>query len=542
MTSIISQKGCDDMIKKSIDLFCGKKYADLVNTYQLIIEYKSKTQYGNDEYKYHANISCVYHMLRDFPNALSSAEKCISSNPEWYKGYYRAAKACEGLLDAEKAREYYAYMNTKVQGDLPKKELNDSCNVDVNIMREWLLNNGASLGDTKIEYYDVDYRGMYVDKQVKVGSNIMSIPIKCIMSLEEGKTRGINQQLLKLGAKYNSPHTHMALNLLDAKYDPNSIYKYNIACLPKYFGNVPINFDKEKLQNLEGSFALVKIAQKIHFLKAEYQAIVLLMPDFKYTYEDFVWARTCIITRVYAVERIFNKALIKDTVLVPFADMANHEMVPNTHWFFDQSRDSFVINAAKHLSAGDNLFESYGKKCNYRYFVNYGFTMSNNMEDEVAIILNPIILSLISEKMYFENAAILNFINSSNEIFQIGYDKNSEQFKSMMACAEKKCIELLRLPVGQKPPSEQVYDFITGFMRRTLDGFDTSLEEDEQMLRSYDLGFDIRNCVIQRMGEKKLLHHYIKYFEDLISLEKISSAKDKKKFIKKMEKKYTQLR
>ncbi len=539
----ISQKECDDLIKKSRNLFNNGKYIDFVDMCQLILEFKTQTKHNSnddsDEYKYYANISHAYYMLRDFSNALKSAKECIKAKPQWYKGHYRAAKACEGMLNAEEAREHYTNMIASAHPDKPK-EINDSYNVDVNIMREWLLNNGASLGNTKIEYYDVDYRGMCVDKHIKVGENIMKIPIKCIMSLEESKTRGINKQLLSMGATYNSPHTYLALDLLDAKYDPESTYKYCIACLPKYFNNVPINFNKKKLQNLEGSFALVKIAQKIQFLKAEYQAICALMSNFKYTYEDFVWARTCIITRVYAVDRIINKVPVKDTVLVPFADMANHVMVPNTHWFFDQSYDSFVVNAAKYLHAGDNLFESYGKKNNYRYFVNYGFTVENNTEEEVAIVLNPILQSIIAEKTYFDNPHILNFINSSHEIFQIGYNKNSDQFKLMMKCAERKCAELLSLSPGQKPAPEYIYDFVAGFMRRTLDRFDTSLEEDVQMLKSYDMGFDVRNCLIQRMGEKKLLQHYIGYFGDLALLEKISDQKDKKKFIKKMEKKYKQ--
>lgn len=537
---MIDTIACENIIKNASILYKNKKYDDLIRGYQQIIEFKSHNGSASaaDIYLYHSNISYIYHILRDFPNALREATKCIEMRPQWYKGYYRAARASEGMLDTDKAKEYYASMREMDKdGKITPDEKNNASNVDINILREWLINNGAILSATKIEYYDVDYRGMVVENPVKADENIIQIPVSCIFSLEESKTRGTNKKLLDLGATYNSPHTHMALDLLDAKYDPDSKYKYYINCLPKYFDNVPINFSEEKLKHLEGSYALVKIAQKKHYMQLEYDGIVKLMAGFPYSYADFNWARTCIITRVYAVERDINDQPVKDNVLVPFADMANHVMTSNTHWFFDKKMDSFIVKAVKYLSPGDNLFESYGKKCNYRYFVNYGFTMENNEAEEVVVVLNPIARSIISHKLYLVNPACLDHINTSKEIFQIGYNKEADPYKNLVQFARGKCAEILNIPTGA-PTNEEVYKFLSDVMQETLNGFDTSLEEDVAMLKTYALGFDMRNCIIQRIGEKKILHHYIDYFKDTVRAESIKDKKEKKKFMKKMEKKY----
>jgi histone-lysine N-methyltransferase SETD3 len=532
---------CEQSILNTQKLFKERRYDELAICYEQIIYFKSQSseEYAADIYKYHANISLIFYILRDFDKAIQAAENCIALYPQWYKGYYRAAKAAEGLLDRNRAQEYYNQMICYIDLNSSQYsiEKNDSFNMDINILKEWLISNGAAIDKTKIEYYDVDYRGMCIDKPVKKDENIMQIPFDCVISLEDSKTRSYNKKLLGLGAKYNSPHTFLALELLDIKYDPSSKFRYYLSCLPKYFGNVPINFNEEKLRCLEGSFALIKIAQKKQFLLEEYNHILSLLPEFPYSYEDFVWARTCVITRVYAVERDIDGIPVKDTLLVPFADMANHVIPANTHWFFDKPMNMFIVKAAKYLANGDNLFESYGQKCNYRYFVNYGFTVEKNPFEEVAIVMNPMLSTVISQKMYLGNQQIMNFINVSTEIFQIGYDMNSEQFQKLVKFAQDKCAELLKQS-DRKPTQEAVFSLISGFMQRALEGFDTTLAEDLNILKTHDLGFDIKNCIVQRIGEKKLLHHYINYFADLLKLEDIKSPKEQKKFIKKMDKKY----
>ncbi len=534
---ICSVSSCEKKIAESYSLYKEKKYKNLIDHYRAIIEFKEKNndEYSKDIAKFYANLSHIYYILRDFNGALEQALKCIEYDSAWYKGYYRAAKASEGLLKKEDALHYYSIMIQSPIGDATGQEINERHNIDINILKEWLINNGAIIDKISIEYYDIDYRGMCVNKPVKPNENLIQIPLKCMISLEESKTRGYNKILTDLGAKFSSPHTYLSLELLDIKNNPAHEFNYIINCLPKYFDNVPINFTEDKLKHLEGSYALVKIAQKKQYLKEEYENIMSLLPDFPYSYEDFVWARTAIITRVYAIERDVGGKPIKDTVMTPFADMANHMIPPNTHWYFDKSNGMFVVKSKQYIPIGDNIFESYGQKCNYRYFVNYGFTICDNPFEEAVIILNPLIITAISQKLY-HNKDILELINTSREIFQIGYDIKGEQTKLMIEAAKNKCDELLKSQ-GHTSSMIEVYTFIIGFINKMLSGFDTTLDEDADVLKNYELSFDMRNCVIQRMGEKKVLKHYINYFNDLIKAEEKNPI-ERKKFLKKIEKKY----
>jgi len=533
---------CELKINETHKLFREKKFNHLIQCYNSIINFKNtKTDddYSNDISKYYSNLSYVYHLTRDFDNSLLNANKCIELNESWYKGYYRAAKACEGLLNKELALEFYHKMRQCDLKTATQYEQNEYHNIDISILREWLQNEGAIINNIKIEFYDIDYRGMCIDKTVKNNEVIIQIPMNCIISLEESKTRSYNKKLIDLEAKYNSPHTYLALELLDIKYTEGHKFQYITNCLPKYFDNVPIHFNEDKLKYLEGSFALVKIAQKKFYLEEEYNHIKNLLPEFPYSYEDFVWARTAIITRVYAAERTLHGVPVKDTVMVPFADMANHRIPPNTHWYYDKKKDSFIVHATKYLTNGENIFESYGQKCNYRYFVNYGFTIDKNPFEEVVIITNPMISSIISTKIYINNNNILRVINNCSETFQIGYDTKSEAMKNFIECTKYKCDEIYKKENKNKTATfEEVYTFIVLLLNKSLNEFKTSTEEDENILKNQDLSFDIRNCIVQRLSEKRLLKYLIKYFSDLVKLEQIKDEKDKKKFMKKMDHKH----
>jgi histone-lysine N-methyltransferase SETD3 len=536
-----SESHCDALVGNARADFLLKNYTTSIGKYKDIISYKTSSikngaDYGQDLYKDYANISCVYHHNRNFKEALEAGQKCAELKPEWYKAYYRCAKACEGLLDAENAKKYYDLMYASAESSqIDEKAMNDYHNKDINILREWLLANGAEFGDIATEYYDVDYRGVTVVKPIKDNTVIIKVPSKCVISLEESKANPINKALVEHGMNYNSPHTYIAIELLLIKSDPTHFKYPYIRCLPKFFSNVPINFKEDELKQLEGSFALIKIQQKLQYLKLEYDNIVAFMKkagsEFPFSYDDFVWARTAIITRVYAVERVINGESVKDTVLTPFADMANHVIPANTHWYFDKQTDCFTVKSTQYLQMGDKLYESYGQKCNYRYFVNYGFTVENNPFEEVCLVTNPILYAVISSKLYQTDEKYLNYINTSQDIFQVGYDITAEPFQTMIKTCRDKCQALM--PSDKKQAEINAFYMVIEFSKRTLNGFETTLEDDRKLLKIMDHGFNERNCIIQRIGEKTLLAFYVQYFGDLIKV--LSAAKDiRKKLLKKL--------
>lgn len=64
--------------------------------------------------------------------------------------------------------------------------------------------------------------------------------------------------------------------------------------------------------------------------------------------------------------------------MVPFADMFNHAELFNCHWFYDDEKDGFLVVADEDIKANDELFDSYGEKPNYRFFLHYGFLFEDS--------------------------------------------------------------------------------------------------------------------------------------------------------------------
>jgi tetratricopeptide (TPR) repeat protein len=464
-----------------------------------------------------SNLSYLYFLQRNYKEAIRYGFDTIKEDGKWFKGYYRVAKAYELIADRDKAMEYYKKMAGLINAD--KSEYLDSMyNIDVNILMNWVLNEGGVVNNIKVEFYDTDYRGLCVNKLSRKDEVLIGVPIKCAISLEDSKNSKFNKELLSKGFVFDSDHSIMSIELLNVKYSDDK-RNYLVNALPKYFSNIPINFRNEELNLLENSFALVKIAQKIHHLKGEYNRIVKALKELGinefYSLEDFVWARTCIITRIYAIKRNMpdkedignekeNKREVKDNVLMPFADMANHEMNPNTHWYFDNDSGLFTVMAKRDINVGENIYESYGFKSNYRYFVNYGFTMEHNNHDEAAIILHPELRKAFREKTFLDSR-ILEVFNKTPYITQVGYSTTNDLYKDL--------IESVKSLVEQDT-EESIANFMIGVLEDTLKHYPTTAEQDVKLLKK-ELSFNEKNCVVQRLSEKRIYKFHLDHFRKL---------------------------
>lgn len=83
--------------------------------------------------------------------------------------------------------------------------------------------------------------------------------------------------------------------------------------------------------------------------------------------------------------RIFGLLIsgVKTEVLVPFADMLNHKMPKQTVWNYIEHLNGFAIESLEDIDAGEEVFDSYGRKCNTRFLLNYGFILEDNADNEI---------------------------------------------------------------------------------------------------------------------------------------------------------------
>ena len=76
----------------------------------------------------------------------------------------------------------------------------------------------------------------------------------------------------------------------------------------------------------------------------------------------------------------------KASALVPFADMLNHAG-DDKNIFWESYRDKqnrlcYRMIAHKDIKRGEELFDTYGNRCNWEYFYPFGFVLRNNKYNE----------------------------------------------------------------------------------------------------------------------------------------------------------------
>jgi histone-lysine N-methyltransferase SETD3 len=127
---------------------------------------------------------------------------------------------------------------------------------------------------------------------------------------------------------------------------------------------------------LEGSPFLDNIDAANADIKGDYETICKAIPAFKDNFSQQEYAEN----KMLVTSRCFGITIDgKDTAIqVPFADMFNTDTPKNTYWHYDSKRNGFVVEAHRDIKMGEQLFDTYGNKCNYRYFLYYGFVKSDN--------------------------------------------------------------------------------------------------------------------------------------------------------------------
>jgi protein-histidine N-methyltransferase len=88
-----------------------------------------------------------------------------------------------------------------------------------------------------------------------------------------------------------------------------------------------------------------------------------------------------------ASSRIFGIVIgeTKTDAFVPLADMLNHKRPKQTSWYYSNEFEGFIIESLEDIQRGEQVYDSYGRKCNSRFFLNYGFINMNNDANEVAL-------------------------------------------------------------------------------------------------------------------------------------------------------------
>jgi histone-lysine N-methyltransferase SETD3 len=211
----------------------------------------------------------------------------------------------------------------------------------------------------------------------------------------------------------------------------------------------------------------------------------------------------------------------KNDIIAPYADMLNHKRPRQTHWNYDDTCNAFVIKGVSNVKKGDEVFDSYGIKCNSRFLLNYGFTVENNEDNEFKIIL-----ILNESSPYFKE-----------KMEYLGGKNYTKKFSLVLNHSDAKIIQFfsfLRFILYNKPNFKDIdttkptsvqneiclFTELKEIMNKYLKKYPTTLDYDVEYFKKnkQNMGFNEYNCYVIRIGEKKILNYYLNMANDILQL------------------------
>ena len=538
----INQKENDENKEKTNNMFD--------NNYSIAIDYYTKNINNDEENTTLLIKRAICYLAKGYYTlSLKDALKSIEIDNKFNKGYYIASLCYLEMYDIENAEKYSNNKNLRLKSliEKNKKEIiiksrkYKSYPLFINFLKE-LYKYNSFFPKLEIHFYTDDYRGALAKNDIYKNEIIMTIPKECLISLETvlntnyGKT--IGEFMYK---ELNSPK-HCLLSSFLLYEEKNKKYKYYFDLLPKDYSNFPIFYKKNELDYLKGSPFLDQIIEKKEDMKNDYNKLCEYLPNFnQFSFSKFCKARVLISSRIFGIS--INRK--KTDVLVPFADLLNHKRPKQTQWYYDDNIDSFVIQAIEDIKEGSEIFDSYGKKTNARFLLNYGFCLEDNDTSEYLLSINfnekyPLfdVKKKIFKNEYEYNYKINRNFCLNNNFYEsqivellgflrfILYDGDINKLYNIINSNENEMeINIFYIPVINKELEIKVLKHLHSLCKKSLAKYPTTFEQDQNSNKN-NISFNLRNCLLLLMNEKTVLSYYMYFCEYCINLLKLKSQKE----------------
>jgi hypothetical protein len=226
-----------------------------------------------------------------------------------------------------------------------------------------------------------EMRGVHARSNIPPNTVCMTIPLRCLITVEMGQATEIGQAVLHSDLDLDAPkHIYLMIFILwDRKVNgTSSFFDPYYQILPPTLQNMPIFWEDCELCELTGSYLLQQIHDRNQAIAEDYQAICAIAPQLSdiASLQEFKWARMCVCSRNFGLCISGHRT----SALVPHADMLNHYRPRETKWTYDEALQAFTITTLQYIHSGSEVLDSYGQKCNHRFLLNYGFAIEDNRE------------------------------------------------------------------------------------------------------------------------------------------------------------------
>lgn len=369
----------------------------------------------------------------------------------------------------------------------------------------WLEEGGSDISQVRAVLLGDGERGLQALADLAPEETLLRIPSRYVLTLEEARSSAIGR-LLEAHAPTEEERVYLAAFLLQEKErGAASFWKPFWDSLPASFPNLPFFFDERELSLLQGSLGPRWVKSLREGLQAQYAHLCQHVPGFeRFTFDAFVWAHFAVVTRTFSVQRGGEEV----ACLVPLADMINDGKPWDVHWEMTERGTHFQLKSKGAVARGQELRTSYGDKSNLQLLLQYGFVHEENPYDEVMLFLGlPLEDPLAAQKQRVLGLTGPFELRSYTLSLPVDARLMEEMF-SFLRVAHADAEELATLTAAPGGNAQKIIDAFVALCEEQLAGYETTLAEDEQLLREAKLSRNARSCILVRRGEKRILHAY----------------------------------
>mmetsp|Transcript_28499 Transcript_28499/g.37278 ORF Transcript_28499/g.37278 Transcript_28499/m.37278 type:complete len:566 (+) Transcript_28499:23-1720(+) len=360
-------------------------------------------------------------------------------------------------------------------------------------------------------------RAVYSEEKVNADTIVFSIPYEGLLSFKRVAGTPLEAMLTELSPLREEDILALLL-LFEKDKGAESQWSGHIELLPNEYHNV-LYFTDEEVQDLQGSNLYI-IAQKLKTqVVAEYEEFSSkTVPEGKtiaekfpwFTLEAYKWALCTIWSRFVSI--VCRGEQLK--VMAPVFDMFNHDPGAAVMHGFQDLNNCLHIVTFQDWTPGNEISINYGPIPNSSLLQLYGFVILDNPFDSVKLwaTMSPDCPDFTIKKQVLDKNEI------KDEPFLLTRGKLDPKLLGTLRVQRANDDELASVHCAFEEPlsirnESEVLDVLENAINSMLEGYCTSIEEDETIIKAWKEAGDNymkdkshqKMAVILRYGEKQIL-------------------------------------
>lgn len=392
---------------------------------------------------------------------------------------------------------------------------------------EWVRKHGVDTSAVEITSFPDCGYGLQATKDLKETDPFLTIPRKVMMTTGTAKESLLGPLIEEDQILQAMPSVVLALHVLCERRQPDSFWEPYINVLPNEY-TTPLYFSPEELLQLKGSPAQSDCIKQYRNIARQYACFYRVFQTSQnaeklpikdcFTFDDYRWAVSTVMTRQNQIPTPDGSKIT--FALIPMWDMCNHCNGTITT-DYNLEKDCSECFALRNFQAKEQIFIFYGARSNAELLIHNGFVYPENELDRIAIRLG------ISkgDPLYEQKNELLKKLGLSvlrNFYIHTGMipvDPQLMAFLRVFCMSEENLKELnskelseadadrlgdIDFPVSEEN-EEKAWAFLQTRTALLLRAYETSEEEDIELLKKEDMNIHERLAVQLRMCEKRIL-------------------------------------